>query len=110
MTHPHQSQKRSSLVDAEEDPPFKIAKLLNHEYDEILTSRRPPVIALMIEEYQVKRLLVDNMYRHNILLASTLEKMHQKWDRIEEPIELVLLPKCTTDHVVGKILTVVPRR
>lgn len=64
----------------------------------------------MIEGFQIKRILVDSNYHHNILFSSALEKKRHEWDRIEGPTELVLMQEGPPNHVIGKIILTVALR
>src|SRR4051812_13567998 len=109
MTQP--SHKRPSHTNMEDGPPSKMEKPLVHLRDETLLNKIPPTITLMVGECEVKRLSVDNRCLRNILFVSTLEKMHQEWDRMDKPTEFVSLPDNTIHLVVGKIiLAVVPTK
>src|SRR3954469_18174209 len=81
--------------------------LLELTEDEVLLTKKPLMITLLIGQCKVKRLSVDNRCLRNILFTSTLAKMQQEWDRAEEPTELTSLPDGTAHQVVGKVILAV---
>ena len=95
------SQKRQLPIDADEPLPLGVAE------DEILSTKEPPMITLLIGQCEVKRLSVDNRCLRNILFTSTLARMQQEWDRVKVPTELASLPDGTTHQVVGKVILAV---
>src|SRR5438270_3629584 len=95
------NRKRPLLIDADETLPFELAE------DEVLSTKKPLMITLLMGQCEVKRLSVDNRCLRNILFTSTLARMKQEWDKVEGPIELTSLPDGTTHQVVGKVILAV---
>src|SRR3954466_1068444 len=95
------NRKRPLPKDADE------TLLLELIEDEVLLTKKPLMITLLIGQCEVKRLSVDNRCLRNILFTSTLARMQQGWDKVEGPIELTSLPDGTTHQVVGKVILAV---
>src|SRR3954470_18863344 len=95
------NRKRPLPEDADE------TLLLELTEDEVLLTKKPLMITLLIGQCEVKRLSIDNRCLRNILFTSTLARMQQGWDKVEGPMELTSLPDGTTHQVVGKVILAV---